>query len=450
MEDDKQRRLAIATFRFGLIAEFVTGVRLGYGDRERLIQEKINRTYDIPFSKERARVARSTIEGWISSYKKAGFRLEGLEPKSRSDKGEARSISASLKLAIKELKKEEPEIKVPAIITRLRHKKMIGTDEKLNPSTIYRYLAAEELLFPNNEDAKDKRRFEASHPNEIWQSDVMHGPYVQVDGRGAKKSYLIAVIDDHSRFVVHAQFYLAETLTNFLDCLRQSILARGLPQKLYIDNGACFKTLHLEQVAAQLGIGIQHSRPYTPQGRGKIERWFKTVRDHFLGSQTQERKEKLDLLNHHFSQWLDEYNNKVHSTTKQTPYDRFRQGLECVRTAPPGLLDYFRQIEFRRVKKDRTIRLHGVMYEAPVGLIDRQVELRYHFEDLSQVEIFFQNKSYGKAQVVNPHVNAKIGRNWGSEASSKKPEADSSLAGLPASTPPSSGQLFEQKFGGES
>ena len=134
-----------------------------------------------------------------------------------------------------------------------------------------------------NEDAKDKRHFEASHPNEIWQSDVMHGPYVQVEGR-ARKTYLIAVIDDHSRYIVHAEFYLAETITNFLDCLRQAILARGLPQKLYTDNGACFKTSHLEQVSAQLGIAIKHTRPYTPQGRGKIERWFKTVRDGFLGS----------------------------------------------------------------------------------------------------------------------------------------------------------------------
>ena len=144
---------------------------------------------------------------------------------------------------------------------------------------MYRYLKNEELTVVN-EEAKDKRAFEASHPNEIWQSDVMHGPRVLVEGK-LKKAYLIGIIDDYSRFIIHAQFYLAETRENFLDALRQAVLSRGLPQKLYIDNGSCYKALHLEQVAAQLGVTITHSRPYTPQGRGKIERWFRYVQDSF-------------------------------------------------------------------------------------------------------------------------------------------------------------------------
>jgi putative transposase len=436
MLSEKDKRLQIATFRFGVISEFVTGVKLHYGEKERLVREKIGRTYDLPFS-SRSRIARSTVEKWINDYKKAGFRLEGLEPRERSDKGKTRALSAHIKLAIKELKKEDPHIRVPAIVTCLQHRKLIAADEILNPSTVYRYLAAEELTSVN-EEAKDKRHFEASHPNEIWQSDVMHGPYVRMDGK-SRKSYLIAIIDDHSRFIVHAEFYLAETLENFLDCLRQGILKRGLPQKLYIDNGSCFKALHLEQIAAQLGIGISHSRPYTPQGRGKIERWFKFVRDNFLGvyQRRADAGEKLDLLSTHFTEWVDGYNNRVHSTTKQAPYDRYRAGLECVRPAPLHLLDYFRLIEFRRVKKDRTIRLHGVLYEVPVGLIDRQVELRYHFEDLSAVEIFFQGRSYGMASVVNPHVNAKIGRNWGAGSARKTSEEAPPEAKLPTT-----GQLF--------
>lgn len=191
-----------------------------------------------------------------------------------------RSLASSLKLAVKELKKEQPELKVPAIITCLRHKKLIGADEYVSATTLYRYLKAERLN-SINEDAVDKRLFEARHPNEIWQSDVMHGPYVKVDGK-SRKAYLIAIIDDHSRIIIYAEFYLAETRENFLDCLRQGSMKRGLPQTLYIDNGSCFKSIHLEQVTAQLGVGIKHSRPYTPQGRGKIERWFKLVRDNFL------------------------------------------------------------------------------------------------------------------------------------------------------------------------
>ena len=437
-ENENEKRLKIATFRFGLISEFVTGVRLGYGEKERLIIEKLKRQYDIPYS-GRSRIARSTLEKWVLDYKRAGYRLEGLYPSERSDKGVTRALSSSLRLAIKELKKDSPDLTGAALITCLRHKKLISENEHINPSTFYRYLKNEELT-TINEAAVEKRSFEAEHPNEIWQSDVMHGPHVRGDGR-SKKAYLIAIIDDHSRFIVHAEFYLSETRESFLDCLRQAILKRGLPQKLYIDNGSCFKALHLEQVTAQLGIGISHSRPYTPQGRGKIERWFRNVRDSFIAVYEQgNRIETLDLLNHHLEHWVDEYNNRVHGTTKEAPYKRFQAGLHCVRPAPAHLLDYFRQIEFRRVKKDRTIRLMGNVFEAPVGLIDRQVELRFHPENLSEIEIFFQNKSYGYAQVLNTYVNSKIGRNWdpnpGRDKKSESLENQSQLA---------TGQLFQNK-----
>jgi transposase InsO family protein len=441
--NDGDKKMQIATFRFGLISEFVTGVRLHYGEKERLLKDKLAREYDVPFS-ARSRLSRSTLEKWICDYKKAGYRIEGLYPQRRSDKGLSRSLSSSLRLAIKELKKESPDLKVPALITCLRHKKLIGADERINSSTLYRYFHSEELT-KVNEDAVDKRHFEALHPNEIWQSDVMHGPYVRADGK-SKKSYLIAIIDDHSRFIVHAEFYLNETRESFLDCLRQAVLKRGLPQKLYIDNGSCFRALHLEQVAAQLGIGIKHSRPYTPQGRGKIERWFKYVRDNFIAiSRQTQNPDKLGLLNHHFLEWVDEYNNRIHGTTKETPYNRYRAGLECVRPAPTHLLDYFRQIEFRRVKKDRTVRLMGTLFEAPVPLIDRQVELRFHPEDLSRVEIFFQNKSYGMLQVMNPHVNSQIGRNWDPHPDLLKPNPEI----IKIETPHPTGQLFQNETQGD-
>jgi len=435
--DDNKQKLKVATFRFGIISEFVTGVKLAYGEKEKLLKQKVERSYEVPFS-NRSVVSRSTIEKWVGDYKKSGYRLEGLYPQDRNDKGQNRALSSSLKLAIKELKKEQPSLKAPAMIILLKQKKLIAADENINLSTLYRYLKAEELT-SINEGAVDKRHFEALHPNEIWQSDVLHGPYVKVDGK-SKKSYLIAIIDDHSRYIIHAEFYLAETRENFLSALKDGIIKRGLPQILYIDNGSCFRALHLEQVSAQLGIGIKHSRPYIPQGRGKIERWFKYVRDNFLSiySQTNKSSDKLETLNQHFAKWVETYNNRQHGTTKQSPYNRYQASLECIRPAPAYLLDYFRQIEFRRVKKDRTVRLLGVMYEVPIGLIDRQVELRFHSDKLLEVEIFFQNKSYGMAVIVNPHINSTIGRNWDPHPNTQKPARELTETVIEIST----GQLF--------
>lgn len=438
--EDKDKRLKVATFRFGVIADFVNGARLDYGDKEKLLTEKVEKVYEIPFSNQQ-RIARSTLEKWIQDYRRGGRTLESLYPKTRKDKGQIRSIPTHIKLAIKELKKENPKLTLPTIVTALKHKKLIGHDEKVNMSSLYRYWNKEEL-HSLNLTAVDKRHFEARYPNEIWQSDVMYGPMVRVETGGKnRQSYLIAILDDHSRLMVHGGFYLSERRESFLDCLRLAILKRGLPQKLYIDNGSCFRALHLEQVAAQLGMAIQHSRPYTPQGRGKIERWFRYVRDNFL--QVLRLKEgdtppKLDFLNQIFSDWVDEYNGKEHSVTKQSPLKRYQDGIHHVRPAPEGLLNYFRQIEYRRVKKDRTIRLMGGIFEVAVGLIDKQVELKFHPEDLSRIEVFYDGKSYGFANVVNPHVNVKVGRNWDPKQMKEK-----SVEILKNEYPPKSGELFQ-------
>lgn len=440
--EEKDKKMVIATFRFGVIADFVNGGRLDPGDRERLLVSKVEMSYEIPFSRQR-RIARSTIEKWVQDYKRGGYQLEALCPKVRKDKGSNRSIPSHIKLAIKELKKENPKLTLPTIITALKHKKLIEANEQISMSSLYRYWNNEEL-YSLNETATDKRHFEAKYPNEIWQSDVMYGPFVRVESGGKnRQSYLIAILDDHSRMIMHAEFYLNERKESFIDCLRQAILRRGLPQKLYIDNGSCYRTLHLDQVAAQLGVAIHHSRPYMPQGRGKIERWFRYVRENFL--QVLQLKESgainINCLNQSFSDWVDQYNNREHSAIKQSPTKKYQLGISHIRPAPARLLDYFRQIEHRRVKKDRTVRVMGGIFEVPTGLIDKQVELRFHPEDLGSIEIFFDGKSFGMASVVNPHINANIGRNWDPKERKLPTKNEPNI--LPPDQNPASGQLFQ-------
>ena len=171
-EDDK--KMQIATFRFGVIAEFVTGVKLSYGEKEKLIKDKTDRRYEIPFSDHSA-ISRSTIMSWINCYKKSGYRLEGLVPKTRKDKGKYRKLDVTLRLAIIEAKKENSRLTVPALIKKLRHKKLISMEEWVNLSSVYRFLKQENLS-SLNKDATDRRHFEAELANEIWQSDILHGP----------------------------------------------------------------------------------------------------------------------------------------------------------------------------------------------------------------------------------------------------------------------------------
>jgi transposase InsO family protein len=397
----------IATFRFGIIADFVNGARLGYGDREKLLREKSGRGYLIPHSKK-TNISRATIVSWVTRYQSGANQLESLFPKIRSDRGTFRSLDSTVRLGLLGIMKDEPNLTVPSAIRKLRQKKVIGADEKLHHATIYRYLKHELATTPNR-DASDRRAFEASYPNEIWQSDVMHGPRIKVNGVW-KKTYLCAILDDHSRLIVHAGFYLTEGYVTLKQCLQEAVLRRGIPQKLYVDNGACYSTSNLAYTTAALGIGLVHSRPYIPQGRGKIERWFRTVRESFLPFVT--KSATLDDMNEALSAWVDEYHDTEHGTTRMKPIQRYRANLECVRPAPAALKDYFRVAEERKVRKDRTIQLNAKVFEVPVVLIDKKVECLYHDDAPEDVEIRWNGLSYGRVRLLDRAINARVGRDW--------------------------------------
>jgi transposase InsO family protein len=147
----------------------------------------------------------------------------------------------------------------------------------------------------------------------------MHGPYVTVEDK-QRKAYLLCFLDDMSRLVLHAEFYLHEKLECFLDCFRKALLKRGVPRKLYVDNGSAFRSHHLEHTCASLGIVLIHSKPYQPEGRGKQERVFRTVREQFLSVQ---KATTLSGLNESLGQWIDSYNDRIHSITKEEPLRRF-------------------------------------------------------------------------------------------------------------------------------
>jgi len=277
----------------------------------------------------------------------------------------------------------------------------------LNNSTVYRFLHQQNLAQLPIKKPVDRRKFEAELPNDLWQSDVMHGPKVDFNGK-MRKSYLIAVIDDHSRLIAHGQFYLSEALNSYLEAFENALAKRGLPRKLYVDNGAAFRSRHLEYISASLAIALIHSKPYTPQGRGKIERFFRTVRGQFL---TGFKGQTLKELNESFEHWLSNiYHQRKHSSTKQTPIERFAANLQCLRAAPDNLHDYFRKVARRKVNKDRSITLNGRLYEAPVALIGKRVELLYHESQPEQIEVQYQNKSFGMLVAVNLNVNCRIKR----------------------------------------
>jgi len=410
MVRDEERPQRIATFRYGIISDFVGASYLEYGDKERLLREKAERTYDIPYS-NRQHIARSTILAWIHQYKSGGCQIEALYPKRRRDHGTFRSLDPQVRMAVRQLFADQPTMTVPTLVKRLLQRKHIRAESELNISVLYRFIDRENLRV-NSIDPEDRRKFEAIAPNDLWQSDAMHGPSAYINGV-RKKTYLIVILDDHSRMIMHAAFYGAESVVNFEQALKAAVQRWGLPQKLYTDNGGCFRAHHLEFVCAALGISLRHARPYKPQGKGKVERWIRTVRQEFMPDiEAKSVPMKIEDLNESLDRWVESYNNRIHSSTEQAPLNRYRKGIECIRPAPPDLLEYFREVERRLVRKDRSVVLEGRLFEVPTVLIDKRVELRFHRDDPDHVEVYYEGRSFGKAVLLDQNVNSKIGRDW--------------------------------------
>jgi putative transposase len=409
---NEERKKQIAVFRFGVIHEFVGGAVLDYGEQERLLGEKCARKWQIPYS-NRTRVSRGAMLSWIKQYKESGDKLESLYPKDRDDRKKSRAIDEHTAENLIVLRKSMPRATVPALIKVMERRRLISPGTQLRVTTVYRLLHSHNLMKPPA-GYPDRRKFEAELPNDLWQSDVMHGPLVAAEPR-QKKSYLIAFLDDHSRLVPYARFYLTEKLADFLEAFEKALLKRGLPRKLYVDNGAAYRSKHLEHITASLGIALVHAKPYQPQGKGKIERFYRRVRQQFLPMLPTTLS--LEELNDRFDMWLrQEYHGSRHSAIAQTPMQRFTSRMECIRPAPDNLSDHFRAVARRRVAKDRTVTLNGRLFEAPVALIGQRVDLLYHPDRPRKVEVMLSGKSYGYLQPVDLAVNCRVKRDKNNHA----------------------------------
>ncbi len=403
---NEEAKRSIAQFRFGVIHDLIGDRKLSRGERKRLLLEKSSSMWTIPYS-ERSYIGISTILLWVRRYEKGGRRLESLYPTSRSDRGRMRSLDEETVLALVEIRKQLRGASLPVVLREARHRKILGPEVKVSAATIYR-LFKQRGLMSREELLEDRRRFEAELPNDIWQSDCMHGPRVLVGGR-ERNSYLFAFIDDMSRLILHAEFFLNEKVETYIVALRTALKKRGLPRKLYVDNGPAFRAKQLGYATASLGIALIHSRPYQPQGRGKIERFFRTLRMQFLS--TNGSGLSLEELNRGLEAWIDQhYHGVVHSSTRQTPLNRYLQHAHLVREAPKDLDDYFRLRAARKVDRDRTVSLNGRLYEAPVALIGKTITLLYHDEDPSRVEAFHGETSFGILVPLDLKINCRVRR----------------------------------------
>ncbi len=413
-EHDEKLREAVALFRYGLIADLAHLPRGARGIGEKL-KEKAAGTYAIPGT-HRTRVAAETIRKWLVTYRYGGF--EALYPKRRSDLGRPRRMPAEVAEALVAIKTRRPGYSVRAVIAHAAEHGLVSEAAMPSASTVQRLLRREGLTgrAAAQGPATDRRRFNYRRAGQLWMSDVMHGPKVP-DGRRRRKTFLIAFIDDATRVIPHAAFAFAENTAAFLPVFKHALLRRGLTERLYVDNGANYRSRHLALVCAKLGIALIHARPYQPAGKGKIERWFRTLRAGWLRHLDVGSIDGIEALNRALAGWVEgEYHQSPHrGLDGQTPLDRWAGTAAEVRYPDAAGLDLDELFLFetkRRVLKDRTLSLHGRLYEADAILIGQTVTVRYDpaAPPTRALQLVHEGRPAGLATPLDAYANTAVKR----------------------------------------
>jgi transposase InsO family protein len=409
-DKDRTHSEEVALFRFGVIGDLVHLEPGAKGLYERL-REKAAIDYKIPGSL-RVRVAEETIRGWLRGYRVGGF--DALRPKVRNDHGQSHALPNEVSDLLASIKEEKPDLSVQLVIRQALATGKVPEGLSLAPSTVHRILSRAGLMAkkPDEPTSKDHRRFVFEKAGDLWMSDVMHGPGVMVAGK-KRKAYLIAFIDDATRVIPYAAFTLSENTAAFLPVLKEAVLRRGCCRRLFVDNGALYRTHQLALVCAKLGITLIHARPYQPQGKGKIERFFRSVRLQLIPLLVKEDLASLDALNRRLWAWVEgEYHRAPHrGLNGETPLDRWAALADEVRYLGSDIDDLFLSEAKRKVARDRTVSLAGVVYEVDAALVGEAVVLRYDPTKPGRpVQVWAKGAFVQNAKVVDVHANCFVRR----------------------------------------
>ncbi len=403
--DDKQRE-EIANFRYSLISPIVCRTNLDHGERYALLKQIAKGRYEIPYS-TRTKVGLRTLERYMNQFQIAG--ADGLKPTLREP---SKRIPNEYLDAASALKRENPRRSIETIITMLEQSRKVP-EGVLKRSTLYDYFKSKNLSGKQAKKlAEAYRKYAAEFAGEILQGDVHHTMYIPDPTREGyqKKVLLFAWLDDFSR-LVFGEFYFSENLPALENTLKKWVLMYGIPENIYVDNGAVYSSHHLQTICANLRVNLIHSRPYKPQGRGKIEKFFQFVDSAFKPEAlllVKEGKIKtLEELNSYFHAWVNNfYNLRIHSSTKQKPVVRFNSGEKRLREAELNqVYEAFLMEDEASVSKVGTIRLQTNEYEVESHLAGKKVKVRYDPYDLSTgIRIYYEDRRCADA------VPAKIRR----------------------------------------
>jgi len=410
----KEEKIELALFRYGLIHPLL-GESLPYKEKAALRKQILSKTHEMPNSC-RTTINERTLRKYVQWYREGGF--SGLMRCTRKDNGNVRAIPEEVLEKAFAFKDDLPTRSIREIIQMLE---LSGEAESgsVKNSTLSRAMSQRNggLRGPSTAPVKTFHRFEKETVNDTWQSDVKHCIYLPdpANPKEYLKTYLIAFLDDKSRRVC-GKIYWAENGANVEDCFRKTLLVMGIPQNFYTDNAQIFRTKRLQIICAELGSKLKYCRPYSPQSKGKLEKFNSYVDRSFEPEARRLGIKTLEELNQYFNYWLSEnYNNKIHGETRKTPYDAHECEKKNIRhVSLDEIKRIFIQRQVRKVNKAATVSLGANLYRVEGFLSRKEVELRYDPKDMSRIEVYCNGQQYKDAEPLVIRANV-----WDGETDTK-------------------------------
>lgn len=403
---DQEKKQAIALMRYSAIAPLISGLSDDYNSLTAFFNNASIKGVLHPDGSVK-HYAPGTIEKWYRNYKENGF--DSLIPTGRGDRGKPRKLDDDLQEQIKYLKSNYPRMSASAIYRQLRDNGSIKNGE-VSESTVNRYI---NLLAVQMKTTKnlDMRRYERAHINEVWCGDSSVGPYLKTPDGKKRKVYIIALIDDASRFIVGIDVFFNDNFINLMSVMKSAVAKYGRPGMFNFDNGSSFKNKQMELLAARIGSVVHYDQPYTPTQKAKIERWFRTMKDQWLASLDIRDFHSLDELRGNLFAYVRKYNRTVHSALKgKSPQERFFSEPEHIRRLSDTDIESSFLLELeRRVSSDSVIVIDQIEYEVDYRFAKQRIRLRYS-PDMKDIFIVEADGTLTPIRLLNKTENAYIKR----------------------------------------
>lgn len=403
---NQQKQHDIALMRYSVIAPLITGLSDDYPSLEAFYRDASAKGVIHPDGSLK-HYAPGTIEKWYRNYKQDGF--DALIPTKRADLGVPRKLDEQLKEQILYLKTNYPRMSSSAIYRQLRDNGSIKAGD-LSESTINRFVNVISIQLKSTTN-QDMRRYERPHINEVWCGDSSVGPYLTTPDGKKHKVYIIALIDDASRFIVGIDVFFNDNFVNLMSVMKSAVAKYGRPKMFNFDNGSSYKNKQMELLAARIGSVIHYDQPYTPTQKAKIERWFRTMKDQWMSSLDIRDFHSLEELRGNLFAYVQMYNQTVHSSLRgSSPQDRFFLEPECIRRLSDSELEnsFLLEIE-RRVSADSVIVIDQVEYEVDYRFAKQRIRLRYS-PDLEDIFIVEADGTLTPIRLLNKTENANVKR----------------------------------------